>query len=176
MRNYIYIGLGKSVNVLDIDRAYETHLPYEKFLLGDDHSLFTTYTSEGNGIATDFIRHLRMTDDDWVISASYNILKDLGCEDTGFVVVGEVQSETDDRVQVLDNAFKISTDLVLNLASQDDINFIKESIRSDVKILGIESLKIDGIPHTKFKLDKPLLTQVCGKEADKYVDIVRELI
>ena len=173
LRSYLYINFGNSMDKDIVEKVVSEYLGYEVILeVGDDYVLTTFDTSDG-GVSKAFLRHILMTDDNWIVSASYGILGTLGRLDEGFVVLGELKN-VEDKIAYYDVVFKLGTDLILNMEKQEDINYIQENLRYDRKIESIEKLTINGVCHTDFKLDNPILVEVFGDKSI-YLDKVRSL-
>lgn len=175
LKSYLYINFGKPIGKDTILKEFKEILWFETALeVGDDY-LLSTFDVEDGGTARTFTRHILMQDDDWILSSSYKLLEKLYCLETGFVILGELVEVTDKKVTFLDNVFKLGTDLILKMSEQDDIDFVKSNIRKDRKIESIGKQVIDGVEHTNFRLDKPILVQLVGDITDSYVEKLKSL-
>lgn len=168
--SYVYINFGKEVDEHLVSSALEEYFWYEKVIvISSDYVAVTFDTSEG-GTSMSFARHISMPDDDWIISASYNFLKSLGCEDSGYVITGELQGLVGNKITSVNTVFRFGTELLLNSEVADYVN-----LRSDVTLIDKSNLSIEGVDYIKLTLDKAILVQVIGSEVDNYIKDIKDL-
>lgn len=175
VKSYLYINFNKAIGVSNIERKFKEILWYETILDVADDYVLATFDTEAGGTAQAFLRHIILDNDDWVLSSSYKLLDELGCLDTGFVILGELNEVKDNKVTFYDNVFKSGTDLILNMHEPSDVAYIKSNLRKDRRIKKRSKVKIEGVLHTHLKLDKPLLVQVVGESTDSYVSQLQDL-
>lgn len=169
--SYVYINFGKELDTDLISSALKKYFWYEKVInILPDYAIVSFDTSDGGTIIS-FARHISMQDDDWVLSASYNLLKKLGCEDSGYVILSEILDSVDDKVTVTDTVFRFGTELLLNSEVADSI-----SLRNDVTVVDKSNLTIEDVEYTKLTLDKAILVQVTGSEVDDYIKRFKEIL
>ena len=174
LSNYVYLNFGRKLGKDLISLLVDKYLYYERIIdIGEDFVLITFDTSDG-GTSTAWFRHLRLSDDNWVVSASYNIFKESGCTKTGFIILGEILSMNGKKVSYQDIVFKCSTNLIVDIPDEE-VKFLTENFREDRKILERSTIFIEGKDHTQLTLDDTLLVQAFEDEADRCVDILKEL-
>lgn len=133
--SYFYIYFGQKVDeyklrcTLNRDISYYEHIQK----VGDDYAIMS-YDSVTDGIPLTYARHIAYPDDDWVISAGFNIISALGCEDTAFMTLGVLDEKT---LCFDDKFFKVADYITVALYNDSDVDEYFELLSKNYKIQNV---------------------------------------